>query len=64
MDKCPYCGSDDGVFTTYTGTQYYDWNGEPCGYDNDVSDNQIKFARCIKCNRKIAKKKLKNNSTN
>ena len=53
MDKCPYCGSDDGVFTTYTGTQYYDWNGEPCGYDNDVSDNQIKFARCIKCNRKV-----------
>ena len=47
MEKCPYCGSEDGVFTTYTGKQYYYWNGEPCGYNADVPDNQRKFVRCI-----------------
>lgn len=24
MDKCPYCGSDGGVYTTYTGKQFVD----------------------------------------
>lgn len=61
MDKCPYCGSDNGVYTTYTGRQFYYWDGEPCGYDSDVLENQIKFARCVKCNRKISLKRLKNN---
>lgn len=59
MEKCPYCGSEDGVFTTYTGTQYYYWDGEPCGFNADVPDNQRKFVRCIKCKRKIAMKRLK-----
>lgn len=58
MEKCPYCGSEDGVFTTYTGKQYYYWNGEPCGYNADVPDNQRKFVRCINCKRKISMKRL------
>ena len=33
MDKCPYCNSNSGVYTTYTGRQFYYWDGEPCGYD-------------------------------
>lgn len=64
MDKCPYCGFDGGVYTTYTGKQYYDWDGEPCGYNSDVSENQRKFARCVKCNKKIAIKRLKSSTTN
>lgn len=62
MEKCPYCGSEDGVFTTYTGKQYYYWNGEPCGYNADVSDNQRKFVRCINCKRKISMKRLQDKS--
>ena len=58
MEKCHYCGSEDGVFTTYTGKQYYYWNGEPCGYNADVPDNQRKFVRCINCKRKISMKRL------
>jgi hypothetical protein len=27
MEKCPYCDSNSGVYTTFTGKQYYDWNG-------------------------------------
>lgn len=59
MDKCPYCGSNSGVYTTYTGRQFYYWDGEPCGYDSDVPENQNKFARCVNCNRKISIRKLK-----
>ncbi len=62
MEKCPYCGSEDGVFTTYTGKQYYYWNGEPCGYNADVPDNQRKFVRCINCKRKISMKRLQDKS--
>lgn len=59
MKKCPYCGSENGVFTTYTGTQYYYWDGEPSGFNADVPDNQRKFVRCVSCKRKIAMKRLK-----
>ena len=62
MEKCPYCGSDGGVYATYTGTQYYDWDGEPCGFNADVPDNQRKFVRCVKCKRKISMKRLKEKS--
>lgn len=61
MERCPYCGSDGSVYRTYTGKQYYYWDGEPCGYDADVSENQSKFVRCTNCNRKISMDKLKDN---
>lgn len=62
MNKCPYCGSNDGVYTTNTGRQFYTWDGEPCGYDLDVSENQRKFARCVKCGRKIAINRLESSA--
>lgn len=52
-------GSENGVFTTYTGTQYYYWGGEPCGFNDDVLDNQRKFVRCVRCKRKISMKRLR-----
>lgn len=58
MDKCPYCGNDGGVYRTYTGVQYYYWDGEPCGFNADVSDNQRVYCRCVRCNRKISMKRL------
>ena len=62
MNKCPYCGSDSGVFTTFTGTQYYTWNGESNGY-SDFTEKESKFARCISCNRKISMKRIQKEST-
>ena len=64
MVKCPYCGSVDGVYTIYTGRQFYTWDGEPHGYYANVSENQRKFARCVKCDRKIAINRLKSNTIN
>lgn len=58
MDKCPYCGSENGVYRTYTGTQFYYWDGEPAGYNADVPENQNKFVRCMDCKRKIMMKRL------
>lgn len=58
MEKCPYCGSENGVFTTYKGKQYYYWNGEPCGYNANVSDNQRNLVPCIICKRKLSMKRL------
>lgn len=61
MNKCPYCGSDKGVFTTFTGTQYYKWNGETNGY-SDFAETESKFARCISCNRKISMNRIQKES--
>lgn len=63
MERCPHCGSEDGVFTTYTGTQFYYWDGEPAGYNADVPENQRKFAKCIACKRKIMLSRLSENGT-
>lgn len=63
MQRCPYCGSEDGVFTTYTGKQFYFWNGEPAGYNEDVPENQHKFARCISCERKVMLSRLAEEDT-
>lgn len=58
MERCPYCGYEGGVYRTYTGKQYYYWDGEPAGYNDDVYDNQKTFVRCIKCNRRISMKRI------
>lgn len=57
MKKCPKCGSDKGVFTTFTGTQYYKWNGEPNGYSDNI-ERESKFARCVVCNHKISMNRI------
>lgn len=58
MDKCPYCGSDKGVFTTFMGTQYYTWNGEPNGYSDNV-EYESSFAKCVSCGRKVSMNRIK-----
>lgn len=54
MDKCPHCGSDTGVYTTFEGIQYYDFNGDPAGCSLNGVENQRTFAKCIKCDKKIS----------
>lgn len=56
MDKCPYCGSDKGVSTKFTGFQYYSWDGEPQGYSDLENENVI--AKCVSCNRRISMKRI------
>ena len=59
MDKCPHCGSTLGVYKTYTGVQYYNFDGTDAGYYADVSENQKIFARCIKCEKKISLERIR-----
>ena len=61
MDKCPYCGSTKGAMTTFIGTQYYKWNGEPDGYFEEMDGSESKFAKCLDCGRKIKLAKLQRN---
>ena len=58
MQRCPYCGSEDGVFTTYTGRQFYFWDGKPAGYNADVLENQRKLVRWLSCKRKVELSRL------
>lgn len=58
MDRCPHCGSEDGVYTTYTGIQQYSWKGEPNGYFQDVAENETKFAKCVHCGRKVSMNRI------
>ena len=62
MDRCPYCGSTRGVFTTFIGMQYYSWNGEEDGYSTDES-NESSFAKCVSCGRRVSMKRIKKEST-
>ena len=64
MDKCPNCGSTLGVYKTYTGVQYYDFDGNDAGYYADVPENQKTFARCIKCQKKISLDRIKREAQN
>ena len=65
MEKCPYCGSKTGAYTVFMGRQYYTWNGEPCGYDEDATEKQRIYARCVKCNRRGSMKLIsKEKNTN
>lgn len=57
MKKCPYCGSNEGVFVTFIGIQYYTWEGEPNGYSTDTV-TESKFAKCVKCEHKILMNKI------
>lgn len=57
MDKCPYCGSGDGLFskelTRYE--QYYKFDGEPDGYsefDNIVRRKSTPLY-CICCGKRV-----------
>lgn len=59
MDKCPYCGSSSGVERTFTGVQFYDWNGEPAGWLSDIGpENQKIFARCVKCKKRVSMSRI------
>lgn len=53
--NCPKCGSNKGFYTKGTFYQYYDSDGEPCGYENDT---ESMMARCRKCNKQIKLSRL------
>lgn len=57
MDKCPYCGSEMGLFSKEVGRfdQYYRFNGEPGGYsDLDVVCRRKSTPLyCIKCRKRV-----------
>ena len=58
MDRCPYCGSKTGIYKTYVGIQYYDWSGEPSGFNDDMVEKQRMFVKCIKCHKRISMKRI------
>ena len=57
--KCPNCGSDQGYYSTFTtkGTQYYDCEGNPTGYNSDV-ETESKTIRCVDCGKRFSKEKI------
>lgn len=50
-DKCPKCGSTEGLRTILRIEQYYTWQGEPNGYSQDF--DETKYAACIHCGKRI-----------
>ena len=60
IERCPYCGSDYGLFSRecVTYDQYYKFSGEPDGYgDSDTygftNSRKTRPLYCIKCGKKV-----------
>lgn len=57
MDKCPHCGSDDGLFSKEVAKydQYYNFDGSPSGYSD--LDRIVKRKGtplyCVYCGKKV-----------
>ena len=62
VDKCPYCGSDDGYYTKeqVRGSIYYHFNFDGSEADNESMYNLLtyaggKYAYCAHCNKRLFK---------
>ncbi len=55
ITKCPYCGSDDGVYNRFniSGTDYYKFNGMFDGEDITGSYRNNKYIMCVNCGKRI-----------
>ena len=58
MNKCPYCGAEDYLYSIehMRYEQYYDYNGEPQGY-SDGSDPRPPRKNvplyCVNCGKRV-----------
>lgn len=50
-DKCPYCGSKEGLYISYETTEYYDFKGNLVEKSDDKKDKSP--YRCIDCDNVI-----------
>lgn len=55
--SCPYCGNSENfqaVYTKIVSHQFYDWNGNSCGYyTGDDVFSETKSVYCAVCHRRI-----------
>lgn len=57
LDKCPYCGSSEGLYTTFTGMQMYDFHGNTNGFSEDsFAFSESDLMRCINCGKSVTKR--------
>lgn len=54
ITHCPHCGSNSGLYSAFTGVQYYKFNGEPDGYDETMG-REGKTLRCRACQRIVCR---------
>lgn len=55
--KCPFCGSKEGYYTLEKvhRSLLFDFDGEPNGASEDITDYAGKRRRCIDCHRILPK---------
>ena len=53
MERCPFCGSDAGLYRNYVGKQYYNWDGSEAGFFADGPEVQSVYAMCLICGRRF-----------
>lgn len=59
--SCPFCGSTEGYYmmeTVHRGL-FFDYNGEPCGASEDITDYEGKRRYCTHCDRILPKSMFK-----
>ena len=54
FDKCPYCGSDLGLYIIVSSPQEYTIHGEACGYYPDAG-TESDIMHCLKCDKAITR---------
>ncbi len=52
--ECPHCKSNRGLFTTFKGVQYYNFDGTENGYNEDRSTETV-WAYCISCGKPVCR---------
>ena len=54
----PFCGSENGYYITERVIRdlLFDYNDEPCGASEDITEFCSKRRRCINCNKILPKK--------
>ena len=62
-DKCPFCGSAEGYMILERVHRYLmiDFDGEPKGASEDMTDYSGKRAICINCEKILPKKMFEEN---
>lgn len=58
LKKCPFCGSTEGYYMMETVHRalYFDYDDEPCGASEDVTDYAYKRRRCAYCHKILPRK--------